>query len=70
MIMERMTELYNGKVNEYYKKCSLKCYPNGFSCSDCEKLDNLVNRLGAYEDTGLTPEEVVDLKARMDGLCK
>ena len=28
------------------------------------------NRLADYEDTGLTPREIIELKARMDGLEK
>ena len=29
-----------------------------------------VKRLGEYEDTGLEPEEIIELKARMEGLQK
>lgn len=29
-----------------------------------------VNRLAAYEDTGLEPEEIIELKGRMEGLEK
>ena len=29
-----------------------------------EKKDNLVNALAAYENTGLTPEEIIELKER------
>ena len=29
-----------------------------------------VDRLAAYEDTGLEPEEIVELKGRMEGLEK
>ena len=29
-----------------------------------------VDRLAAYEDTGLEPEEIIELKARMEGLEK
>lgn len=28
------------------------------------------DRLAAYEDTGLEPEEIIELKARMEGLEK
>lgn len=28
----------------------------GLHCEDCPELDRIVDRLGAYEDTGLTPE--------------
>lgn len=30
----------------------------------------IVDRLAAYEDTGLEPEEIIELKARMEGLEK
>lgn len=30
----------------------------------------MVDRLAAYEDTGLEPEEIIELKARMEGLEK
>lgn len=29
-----------------------------------------VRKLGQYEDTGLTPEEVTEMKSRLDGLEK
>ena len=31
---------------------------------------DIPNRLAAYEDTGLEPEEIVELKGRMEGLEK
>ena len=31
------------------------------------KKDELINRLAAYEDTGLTPEEIMKLKKLIDG---
>lgn len=30
----------------------------------------MIDRLAAYEDTGLEPEEITELKARMEGLEK
>lgn len=35
-----------------------------------EILKNVALRLAAYEDTGLEPEEIIELKARMEGLEK
>lgn len=54
--MERLTEKSFGVIN-------LKCSNSGcsFKCGDCEKLDDAVVRLAAYEDTGLSPDDVVDL---------
>ena len=51
-------------------KCSEHCYKEDFSREDCAKFDELVDRLAAYEDTGLEPEEIIELKARMEGLEK
>ena len=35
-----------------------------------ESLAECLDRLAAYEDTGLDPEEIIELKARMEGLEK
>ena len=53
--MERYTEKhYDG--NGYYLICSGNC--ETFNCGDCGILDKIVDRLAAYEDTGLEPEEI------------
>ena len=53
--MERYTEKhYDG--NGYYLICSGNC--ETFNCGDCGILDKIVDRLAAYKDTGLEPEEV------------
>lgn len=33
-------------------------------------IQKTVDRLTAYEETGLEPEEIIELKARMEGLEK
>ena len=38
-------------------------------CIDCPSFDCLVERLAAYEDTGLTPEEVAALVKDWSDLC-
>lgn len=38
-------------------------------CKDCP-IAKAFDRLAAYEDTGLEPEEIIELKARMEGLEK
>lgn len=54
--MERMTEKhYLG--TDHYIKCSGNCNVD-MDCIDCPSFDCLVERLAAYEDTGLTPGEV------------
>lgn len=37
---------------------------------DTEYSGEAVDRLAAYEDMGLEPEEIIELKARMEGLEK
>lgn len=55
--MERLTEKhYLG--TDHYMKCSGNCNVD-MDCIDCPSFDCLVERLAAYEDTGLTPEEVL-----------
>ena len=38
-------------------------------CKTCP-IAKAFDRLAAYEDTGLEPEEIIELKARMEGLEK
>ena len=55
--MERLTEMrYFGA--DHYIKCSGSCNVD-MDCIDCPSFDCLVERLAAYEDTELTPEEVL-----------
>ena len=54
--MERLTEKhYLG--TDHYMKCSENCNMD-MDCIDCPSFDRLVELLAAYEDTGLTPEEI------------
>lgn len=58
--MERMTEKhYLG--TDHYMKCSGNCNVD-MDCIDCPSFDRLVERLAAYEDTGLTTEEIKSMK--------
>lgn len=59
--MERLTELHHKKSDGYYIRCSEHCNNDICDCG-CEKFDQIVNRLGAYEDTGLEPDAVEHLK--------
>ena len=40
----------------------------GYALDTLKGVRAVVNRLAAYEDTGLEPEEIIELKARMEGL--
>ena len=54
--MERLTYFDNGKWR--------------LKIGETEYSGKAVDRLAAYEDTGLEPEEIIELKARMEGLEK
>ena len=58
--MERLTEWNGGKTRHaYYPRCfKYPCYGNGCKIKDCPLETALCERLAAYEDTGLTPEEI------------
>lgn len=59
--MERLTEKhYIG--TDHYMKCSGSCNVD-MDCIDCPSFDRLVERLAAYEDTGLEPEQCENAKA-------
>lgn len=55
--MERLTELHYKKSDGYYIRCSEHCNNDICDCG-CEKFEQIVDRLGAYEDTGLEPGEI------------
>lgn len=65
--MERLTEKhYLG--TDHYMKCSGNCNVD-MDCIDCPSFDRLVERLAAYEDMGLEPEEVTALQKDWSDLC-
>lgn len=62
-MMDRLTTKRNRGYLFIGKYCSYEM--DNFSASDEDALTvlkNVMNRLGAYEDTGLMPEEIVLLK--------
>ena len=61
--MERLTEKHYLST-DHYMKCSGNCNVD-MDCIDCPSFDCLVERLAAYEDTGLTPERCSEF-ARAD----
>lgn len=64
--MEKLTEYVDGKYIRIKGTKSL--YPKNER--DGTPLSNAIARLAAYEDSGLEPEEIAELKARMKGLEK
>lgn len=62
--MERLTEKhYLG--TDHYMKCSGNCNVD-MDCIDCPSFDCLVERLAAYEDTWLEPEEITAMQQTLD----
>ena len=67
--MERLTE-WNGEKprHAYYPRCfKAPCYGDGCKINDCPFETSVCDRLAAYEDTGLYPESVEELKLSMMG---
>lgn len=60
--MTRLTERHYVEKEGYYLKCSEapNC-PN--DCEECNRLDDAIDRLGAYEDTGAAPADVKSMYA-------
>ena len=58
--MERLTEWNESShKNAYYPRCFEEpCYGTGCKIKDCPFETAVCERLAAYEDTGLTPEEI------------
>lgn len=54
--MTRLTE-HHVDGSGAYMACSGLC-KDGDYCFDCKNLEHIINRLAAYEDTGLDPEEI------------
>lgn len=58
--MKRFTEKHYHGI-DHYLLCSADCHAD-MDCVDCPAFENAVERLAAYEDTGLEPEQVEALK--------
>lgn len=58
--MERLTEKHYLGTGHYIS-CSGNCNVD-MDCIDCPSFDCLVERLAAYEDTGLTPVEIKSMQ--------
>ena len=58
--MERLTEWNGGQTRHaYYPRCfKAPCYGDGCKINDFLFETAVCDRLAAYEDTGLTPEEI------------
>ena len=74
--MERLTVMHGGmmvprkactfdreEVADDCKECTEICEDEGGVCRTCI-LQECLTRLGKYEDTGLTPDQIMELKDR------
>lgn len=61
--MERLTEHHVNKSFGAYMVCSETC-DNSICRVDCKEISKIVDRLAAYEDTGLEPEKIKNLKSQ------
>ena len=68
--MERLTKRIDGGI-ERVCRCG---YGEGWMCSVCDKRTkcnaDIFDRLAAYEDTGLEPEQIEAMKAENERLHK
>lgn len=63
--MERLTQrLENGEY--WLNECTDPRHSCVEDCGDCEHAKKVFSRLAAYEDTGLTPEQIMELKAEVE----
>ena len=60
--MERLTE--KNDETYFYPHCFEECDGAHETCSECEFDEKVCMRIGKYEDTGLAPEQIMDLKER------
>ena len=62
--MERLTEWNDEQTRHaYYPRCFEEpCYGGGCKIKDCPFETAVCERLAAYEDTGLTPEQCENAK--------
>lgn len=63
--MKRLTKR-NKCGDAYYPECYERCCGEGSSekCNDCDYDEKICETLADYEDTGLTPEQIRELKER------
>lgn len=69
MLQNKRRESGDGEINRkndetyFYPHCfEEECIGVSKPCSECEFEEKICIRLGEYEDTGLTPEQIMALK--------
>lgn len=64
--MERLTKR---KEENGQRWIELRCCADCSECCDCEDIWMALDRLAAYEDTGLSPEQINEMKVSVK-ICK
>lgn len=54
----------NKNGNAFYPHCFNKCGGEGGDCYNCSVCEQQCEALAAYEDTGLSPEQIAGLKSQ------
>lgn len=71
--MERLTEKHVKKNGGYYMKCSEYCEREETMCLECERSDEIVDRLGVIEDILGEEYDLDELRemaqAKREGRC-
>ena len=69
--MNRLTERNMGNYG-YYPTCIEKCHGEGASekCDECEFSVKICERLAEYEDTGLTPDQIIEMDKLYSEMAK
>lgn len=66
---ERLTARDEGEA--YFKKCFEEpCNGKGQDCCNCNFTEEICERLAAYEDTGLLPEQIREIDIAYRELCE
>ena len=70
--MEKRRMTAKSEAGYYFPECFDRCEgtPEPGACANCDMTHRTCAKLGAYEDTGLTPDGVLQLKKMYDRLLK
>lgn len=69
--MSRLTERSKITGYAYFPKCFEKpCEGEGCREDDCEFLDQVCDKLASYEDTGLTPDQIIQMDKLYQQKCE
>lgn len=73
--MDRMTYWFSNGIGgcwQLHGQDTLLCEETCQQIGKCEicPIGKAIEQLACYEESGLTPEEVIEMKARMEGLEK